>query len=60
LQLFAQSVGEGVEVEGESISLVEFVVELHPVQTKSVQEALETVHAQQNTESNACQEDETD
>jgi hypothetical protein len=60
LQLFAESVGEGVEVEGESISLVEFVVELHPVQTQSVQEALEAVHAQQHAESNACQEDETD
>ena len=36
--------------EGETIALKELVLELDPVQTQRVQEALQQVHAHQHTE----------
>jgi hypothetical protein len=58
--LLFHAIGKAEKSKRKTISFVEFVVELHPVQTESVQEALQAVHAEQNAEGYACQEDETD
>lgn len=44
-----------VEDESETVSLVEFVVELDPVQSQSVQEAFHTVHAEKHAEGDVGQ-----
>ena len=46
---------EGVWSEFVSVSFVELILELHPVKSQSVQEALKGVHAHQNAKG-SCKE----
>ena len=50
---FIQYGSEWVRLEFVAISLVELVLELHPVETERVQEALEQIHAHEDAEGDA-------
>ena len=54
LQFRIDAISEAIEDEGEPIALIEFILELHPVQSESMQEALHTVHTQQNPKRRPC------
>ena len=52
--------GKAEVSEREAVALIKLIVELDPVQPQGVQETLHGVHAQQNPERQAGQEDEAD
>ena len=49
---------EAEELERVTVSFVELVLKLYPVQTECVQKALKTVHRQQHSKRHSCQEHE--
>ena len=50
LHFFSKDSFEGVRHELVACALVELVLELNPVKSESVQEALESIHAHQHSE----------
>jgi hypothetical protein len=51
-------VGERVELH--ALTLVEFILELNPVQSKIVQEALHDIHEHKDEETHRGEDEETD